>query len=96
MERISIKEQFATLQDPRVERTKRHQLLDVITIASCADFALAEDDDGDGHFAEVVGDGAADDATSDDADVACMSHGMVISKNSYSPPLVVCMKTRAG
>ena len=27
MEGISIKEHFATLQDPRVERTKQHQLL---------------------------------------------------------------------
>jgi hypothetical protein len=36
MEGISIKEHFATLQDPRVERTKQHQLLDSITIALCA------------------------------------------------------------
>jgi hypothetical protein len=47
------------------------------------------------HFAEVVDDGADDDVTSDDEDVGGLSHGMVISKNSYSPPLVVCMKTRA-
>src|SRR6266516_487254 len=33
MEGISIREQFATLEDPRVERTKQHQLLDIITIA---------------------------------------------------------------
>ncbi len=36
MEGISIPEQFATLEDPRVERTKQHQLLDIITIALCA------------------------------------------------------------
>jgi predicted transposase YbfD/YdcC len=36
MEGISIREQFATLEDPRVERTKHHQLLDIITIALCA------------------------------------------------------------
>ncbi len=36
MEGISIREQFATLEDPRVERTKQHQLLDIITIALCA------------------------------------------------------------
>jgi hypothetical protein len=36
MEGISIREQFTTLEDPRVERTKHHQLLDIITIALCA------------------------------------------------------------
>jgi len=36
MEGISIREHFATLEDPRVERTKQHQLLDIITIALCA------------------------------------------------------------
>jgi predicted transposase YbfD/YdcC len=36
MEGISIPEQFASLEDPRVERTKQHQLLDIITIALCA------------------------------------------------------------
>src|SRR5947209_20147807 len=36
MEGITIREQFATLEDPRVERTKQHQLLDIITIALCA------------------------------------------------------------
>jgi predicted transposase YbfD/YdcC len=33
---LVIHEMFADLPDPRVERTKRHQLLDVITIAVCA------------------------------------------------------------
>ncbi len=33
MEGITIREHLATLEDPRVERTKRHQLLDLITIA---------------------------------------------------------------
>jgi predicted transposase YbfD/YdcC len=36
MEGITLQEHFATLQDPRVERTKRHQLLAIITIALCA------------------------------------------------------------
>ncbi len=27
---------FATLEDPRIERSKRHKLLDIITIAICA------------------------------------------------------------
>jgi len=36
MEGINIREHFATLEDPRVERTKQHQLLDIITIALCA------------------------------------------------------------
>ena len=29
-------EQFAQLHDPRVDRTKRHQLIDVVVIALCA------------------------------------------------------------
>src|SRR4051794_38199060 len=29
-------EHFAALDDPRVERTKRHALLDIVTIAVCA------------------------------------------------------------
>ena len=33
MEGITLQEHFATLEDPRVERTKRHQLLAIITIA---------------------------------------------------------------
>jgi predicted transposase YbfD/YdcC len=32
----SLRAHFAALPDPRVERTRRHQLLDVITIAVCA------------------------------------------------------------
>ena len=32
---VSIHDAFAALVDPRVERTKRHQLLDIITIALC-------------------------------------------------------------
>jgi predicted transposase YbfD/YdcC len=32
----SLRAHFAALPDPRVERTKRHQLLDVVTIAVCA------------------------------------------------------------
>ena len=50
----------------------------------CADFTLFEDGDSDVTFAEVVGNGAADDAASDDEDVGGMFHGVVISKNSYS------------
>ncbi len=36
MEGLTLQEHFATLEDPRVERTKRHQLLAIITIALCA------------------------------------------------------------
>jgi len=32
----SLRAHFAVLPDPRIERTKRHQLLDIITIAICA------------------------------------------------------------
>lgn len=38
-----LRERFATLQDPRVERTKLHQLLDIITIAICAVICGADD-----------------------------------------------------
>ncbi len=36
MEGITLQEHFATLEDPRVERTKHHQLLAILTIALCA------------------------------------------------------------
>jgi DDE_Tnp_1-associated len=36
MEGITLQEHFTTLEDPRVERTKRHQRLSIITIALCA------------------------------------------------------------
>jgi DDE family transposase len=38
----SILEHFAELNDPRVERTKEHQLLDIIAIALCAVICGAE------------------------------------------------------
>lgn len=36
MEGITLQEHFAGLEDPRIDRTKRHQLLAIITIALCA------------------------------------------------------------
>jgi predicted transposase YbfD/YdcC len=38
-----LRTRFATLEDPRVERTKLHQLLDIITIAICAVICGADD-----------------------------------------------------
>jgi len=38
-----LRTRFASLQDPRVERTKLHQLLDIITIAICAVICGADD-----------------------------------------------------
>jgi hypothetical protein len=32
----SLEKHFASLEDPRVDRTKLHQLLDIIVIAICA------------------------------------------------------------
>src|SRR5918999_803904 len=32
----AIRAHFAALPDPRVDRTKRHELLDVVTVALCA------------------------------------------------------------
>lgn len=34
--KITIADHFADLEDPRIERTKRHQLTDIITISICA------------------------------------------------------------
>src|ERR687893_158779 len=34
--RLSIRDHFAGLADPRIDRTKRHALLDIVTIALCA------------------------------------------------------------
>jgi predicted transposase YbfD/YdcC len=39
----SISEHFATLTDPRVERSKEHLLLDIVTIALCAVICGADD-----------------------------------------------------
>ena len=36
MEGITLHEHFASLEDPRVDPTKRHQLLAIIRIALCA------------------------------------------------------------
>ena len=33
---VSVLDHFADLDDPRVERTRRHQLVDIIAIAICA------------------------------------------------------------
>lgn len=34
--KITIADHFSSLEDPRIERTKRHKLIDIITIAICA------------------------------------------------------------
>ncbi len=34
--KITITDHFSTLKDPRIERSKLHQLIDIITIAVCA------------------------------------------------------------
>ncbi len=39
---IGLRERFAEVQDPRVERTKQHLLLDIIIIAICAVICGAE------------------------------------------------------
>ena len=39
----SITEHFASLEDPRIERTKLHQLLDILVIAICAVICGADD-----------------------------------------------------
>ncbi len=39
----SIKQHFAKIEDPRIERTTEHQLLDIIVIAICAVICGADD-----------------------------------------------------
>lgn len=39
----AITDYFASLEDPRIDRTKRHQLLDIIVIAICAVIGGADD-----------------------------------------------------
>ena len=34
--KITIADHFGEMDDPRVERTKQHKLIDIITIAICA------------------------------------------------------------
>ena len=34
--KITIADHFAVMKDPRIDRTKRHKLIDIITIAMCA------------------------------------------------------------
>lgn len=34
--KITIADHFAVIQDPRIDRTLRHKLIDIITIAVCA------------------------------------------------------------
>lgn len=38
-----LRQRFSALKDPRVERTKLHELLDIITIAICAVICGADD-----------------------------------------------------
>src|SRR5687767_12388139 len=40
--RLGMHRYFANLPDPRIERTKRHQLLDIIAISVCAVLAGAD------------------------------------------------------
>ena len=49
----SITAHFAALPDPRVERTKEHRLLDILTIARCAVLCGADDFVGMVTFAEA-------------------------------------------
>jgi hypothetical protein len=34
--KITIADHFSMMSDPRIERTKRHKLIDILTIAICA------------------------------------------------------------
>ena len=39
---ITITEYFSDINDPRVERSKRHKLIDIITISICAVICRAD------------------------------------------------------
>src|SRR5512138_3006349 len=41
--KTNLRAQLATVPDPRIDRTKRHLLLDILVIAVCAVLAGAED-----------------------------------------------------
>ena len=40
--KITIADHFFDLEDPRIERTKHHQLIDIITLSLCAVICGAE------------------------------------------------------
>jgi len=40
--KITIADHFSIIDDPRVERSKQHKLIDIITIAICAVICGAE------------------------------------------------------
>src|SRR5438552_4526051 len=42
MDRLSLLEHFDSLDDPRIDRTKKHSLGDILVIALCATLAGAE------------------------------------------------------
>ena len=50
---VSILDHFADLDDPRVERTRRHKLVDIIAIAICATICGADYDRGNGDLPSV-------------------------------------------
>ena len=39
---LSLQEAFSSVEDPRVERNKRHQLMDIIILTVCAVISGAE------------------------------------------------------
>jgi len=41
---ITIADHFSAIDDPRIERSKQHKLIDIITIAICAVICGAEMD----------------------------------------------------
>lgn len=50
---LALQAHFAHLEDPRVERTRLHQLLDIVVIAICAVIAGAESWDDIALFGEA-------------------------------------------
>src|ERR1051326_8095899 len=50
---LALKEHFAQVDDPRVERTRLHRLIDILVIVSCAVICGAESWDDIAEFGEV-------------------------------------------
>ena len=50
--KTTIEEHFSAIKDPRIDRTKRHKLIDIITITLCAVISGADSWDDIEYFGE--------------------------------------------
>jgi len=52
---LSLQEAFSSLEDPRIERHKKHNLLDILILTICAVISGAEDLEAIEHFGKEKG-----------------------------------------